>query len=412
MYFVPHPVWPANTGARLRNYHLARQLAASASVTFVEMRRTGEAYNAPPADSGLDRVVTLHKESTYTPIKLARGLAGPLPITVLNCWSSASASLLAEVMCAEEFDTVQIQGVHLMEYLPTIQTARGRPKVLVDWHNIESELMWRYSKTTVNPLKQLIARRTAGLLEHAEERLLRNCDSHIVTSELDRQELLARQSGSNIRVIPNGVDTASYAKSNSNMQKDGDSTQARSSILFVGSMDYHANIDAVSWFTREIWPEIARSNPELHFTIVGRNPPAQVRALADNRIHVTGTVDDVRRFYSSALMAVVPLRSGGGTRLKILEAMAAGTPVISTRLGAEGLVVEHNKDILLADDGPEFLTAVNQLLSSEETHKRITQSARTLVGGVYDWNIIGKQLLEVHKNLVNRYAADSLQQDY
>ena len=105
-------------------------------------------------------------------------------------------------------------------------------------------------------------------------------------------------------------------------------------------MDYHANIDAVTWFSRTAWPEIAPKHPDLHFTIVGRDPAPAVRALASDRIHVTGTVDDVRPFYASAVAAVVPIRSGSGTRLKILEAMAAGVPVISTRLGAEGIEVE------------------------------------------------------------------------
>jgi polysaccharide biosynthesis protein PslH len=338
MYFVPHPLRPANTGARLRNYHLARQLAALASVTFVEMCSVDEEDSTPPADSLLAGVVTLHKNRTYSAFNIVRGL------------------------------------------------------------------MWRYSRTSPNPIKQVVARRIASLMERAEERLLVSYGSHIVTSERDRQELLARQPGANIRVIPNGVDTAFYAAKNADAQRQHDLRQAKPTILCVESINYHANIDAVSWFTRVMWPEIARANPDLQFTIVGRNPPPQVRALASNRVHVTGTVDDVRGFYSSALLAVVPLRSGGGTRLKILEAMAAGVPVVSTKLGAEGLDVEHDKNILLADDPPEIVAAVNRLVSSAETRKKLSETGRALVASVYAWATIGKQLFGLHEKLVKTHS--------
>jgi len=164
-------------------------------------------------------------------------------------------------------------------------------------------------------------------------------------------------------------------------------------------MDYHANIDAVTWFSRTAWPDIARNHSDLELTIVGRDPAPEVRALASDRIRVTGTVDDVRPYYSSAVAAVVPLRCGSGTRIKILEAMAAGVPVVSTRLGAEGIDVEHNVHILLADSGPEIAAAVHRVASSAETRNRILQAARALVCRAYDWSVIGKRLYGIHADL-------------
>ena len=129
-------------------------------------------------------------------------------------------------------------------------------------------------------------------------------------------------------------------------------------------MDYHANIEGVIWFTREIWPEIAEKHPELELIIVGRHPSRAVWALAAERIRVTGTVEDVRPFYASAAAVVVPLRVGSGTRLKILEAMAAGVPVVSTRLGAEGIDATHDIHLLLVDDRFEMVAAIDQIASS------------------------------------------------
>ena len=409
LYFAPHQFWPINTGARLRDYQLARQLAAHSSVTFVEMRHAGEEPHIPPDDSGLASVVTLDKDRTYTPSKILRGLAGPTPVTVLNCWSLQSASQLADVMRSRQFDTVQIEGVHLMEYLPIIQKAPGSPAIVIDWHNIESEMMRRYAETTGNWVKKIAAKRTAKLIERAEERLLEINATHTVTSERERQKLLARRPGANIRVIPNGVDTCFYtAKKIAEASLRSGQGDSKPTILFVGSMDYHANIDAVTWFSRTAWPEIARNYPDLQFTIVGRDPAPEVRALASDRIRVTGTVDDVRPFYATAVAAVVPIRSGSGTRLKILEAMAAGVPVVSTRLGAEGIEAEDDVQVLLADTGEEVAAAIGRIASSAETRVCLSTAARALVCEVYDWSKIGARLHGIHADLVDSRSLRTL----
>jgi polysaccharide biosynthesis protein PslH len=400
LYIAPHQIWPTNTGARLRDYQLAQQLALCSSVTFMEMRQATEEQHAAPDDSRIARIVTLNKSRTYSPTKILRGLIGPIPITVLNCWSSRAASQLVDVLRSYQFDTVQVEGLLLTEYLPIIREAQGCPAVIVDWHNIESEMMWRYVKTTGNWLKRIAARRTARLIERAEDLLLDNHVTHTVTSERERQKLLTRRPGANIHVIPNGVDTSYYtARTISEVTRRRGQAHSKPTILFVGSMDYHANVDAVRWFSRVSWPQIALNHPEMQFMIVGRNPRPEVRALASDRIHVTGTVDDVRPFYAPALAVVVPLRSGSGTRLKILEAMAAGVPVVSTRLGAEGLEVEDGAHLLLADSGQEIASAVNRVASSTELQVRLSQAGRALVCGIYDWTIIGEKLYGIHERL-------------
>jgi glycosyltransferase involved in cell wall biosynthesis len=411
LYFAPHEFWPINSGARVRDYQLARQLASRSLVTFVEMRHAGEQQQIPPDDPDLISVVTVDKSRTYTPSKILRGLAGPTPITLLNCWSLQAAFQLADVLRSDQFDTVQIEGVLLMEYLPIVWEALGSPAIIVDWHNIESEIMWRYAKTNGNWAKKIVAKRTARLIERAEDRLLHTCATHTVSSERERQKLLARCPGANVQVIPNGVDTSFYTskKIDEAYQRSGQGTPNQT-ILFVGSMDYHANIDAVTWFSRAAWPEIARNYPDIHFMIVGRDPVPEVRALDSDRIHVTGTVDDVRPFYASAVAAIVPIRSGSGTRLKILEAMAAGVPVVSTRLGVEGIEAEDDVHLLLGDSGPEIAAAVHRIASSAETRCRLSHSARALVCRTYDWRAIGKRLYEIHAALVESWTASSVRE--
>lgn len=405
LYVAIHQLWPLTTGARLRDYHLARQLASRCSLTFFEILHEGDSENArPPDDTGFAEIISIRKDRGYTGTKLLRGFIGPKPIHIVNLSSVRISAVLTDILTRHRFDAVQIENIQLSQYLPVIQNAPGRPSVLADWHNIESEVMSRYAGTASGFFRRIVGRRTAGLLRSVERQYLEECRAHTVPSERERRTLLEWSPNANVQVIPNGVDVGHFTP-----QAKCDSG-ARPSLLFVGSMDYHANIDAVRWFCDRIWPEVAKRHAELDFTIVGRNPSSEVRALASARIHVTGTVEDVRPFYNQALAVVVPLRVGGGTRLKILEAMAARVPVVSTRLGAEGIDAQHDVDILLADTVQETIAAIDRVVMSLETRERLVEAAHQLVDRRYDWSIIGDQLYRIHCNLIQEATPSPLSQ--
>ncbi len=396
LYFSPRQCWPRDTGAKLRDYYLASQLAARCPVTYLGLRDPAEASSEPPADSGFAAYHAVEREATYTVSKLVRGLIGPTPLTVLNYSSARVSRILADILQAGSFDAVQIEGVHLSAYLPVIRAAASRPVILSDWHNIESEILHRYSQVNPSPMRRAYAWRTASLLEAAETQLLDACDVHTVTSEREHGRLQARNPAAEIHVVPNGVDVQYFAA------PETDPGAPRTSLLFAGSMDYSANVDAAVWFVNDIWPELSRQHPALSFTIVGRDPKPEVRALAADRVRVTGTVPDVRPYYAGALAAVVPLRFGSGTRLKILEAMAAGIPVISTRLGAEGLDLEDGAHLLLADSASEMIAAVSRLAASPELWLRLSRSGREVVSRLYDWRALAENLYRIHCAAVER----------
>ena len=352
-----------------------------------------------PANSHLfEKIVATRKSRSYTAGKLIRGLTGPLPLTVVNYSSPEVTDCLASLIASRPFDAVHLVSSHLFSYLEIFRSARPAPAVLLDWHNIESELMSRYASETGSLAKKLVAHRTAGLLHRVESRLLRECDTHTVVSEREKSELAGRCPNASIEVIPNGVDTAAF-----NLPRADDS--AKNSILFVGSMDYHANIEAVTWFAQDIWPGIANQFPAQRFTVVGRSPARQIQGLASERILITGTVEDVRPYYADALAVVVPLRVGGGTRLKILEAMAMGVPVISTRLGAEGITATHELNILLADSVEEMIAGVARIVREPELRRRLSVEGRRLVLEEYDWNSIGDRLHGSYLRLLESRAA-------
>lgn len=401
LFFAPHQLWPLTTGTRVRDFHLARALAKHHEVTFLELLHPNDEAETGGPDAGFVRVVTASRGRTYSPGRLLRGLTGPLPVTAWNCYSGEAAKQLERLLEEQRFDAVHIVGSPLAAYLPLVLRAPGRPAVLMDWHNIESVLMRRYAQSAPSLAHRLFALRTARLLEKLENRLLTVCGAHVTVSQNDRQALLERCPGARVYCVPNGVDVRHYWEIyEANMSgAGGEPRNTRRRLVFVGSMDYFANIDGVRWFCQRVWPELEAKHPDLDFVIVGRNPAPVVRALASPRVMVTGEVEDTRPFYHGAAAAVVPLRVGGGSRLKILEAMAAGVPVVSTRLGAEGLELEPERHLLLADSPEHFAQAVSTLLSGLSQRRQIAQEAHALVCERYDWGRLGEQLAQIHCEL-------------
>lgn len=386
-------MWPPDTGARLRNFHLADALAKRCAVTLAQLRPAQEPATDGDGFRNFERVLTFERDRGYTPAKILRGIAGPSPLPVLNYHSPRVVESLRQLFAQERFDAVQIASVHLLPYAGLIAALTPRPEIVVDWHNIESELMRRYAASEANLAKKLVAYRTATLLEGAEARLLKIAKIHTAPSERERKILLARGDANEVHVIPNGVDVKRFLSINQDVCGSGSNQ-----VLFVGSMDYHANIDGVTWFVNQIWPKVQADFPELTLSIVGRNPGPEIQRLASATVRVTGTVPDVLPFYDHALAVVVPLRVGGGTRLKILEAMAAGVPVVSTRLGAEGLDIRHEANILLADSPYDIAAALTRLKNEPALWRSLTENARNLVSSKYDWDTLGAELYRIHQH--------------
>jgi polysaccharide biosynthesis protein PslH len=406
LQLAPRVCWPLDTGAKLRNYHLGRVLSEHARVSLLAFIHDRE----PPAIPGsfYQQVRTVRREPGYTFTKILRGAVSRTPLPLLNYTTESMRRALEGVLAETDFDIVQVESIHLMGYLPIIRAARRQPLIICDWHNIESELMSRYSEREGNIIRRSYARRTARLMRNFEQRALDEFDAHVSVSERDAERLSNLESKARIFVIENGVDAAHYSEEQLEhayvawrAQQVPSNSPIRNRILFVGSMDYHANIDGVVSFSREVWPHLRERKLDLTFTIVGRDPAPEVRELAlIPGIEVTGTVDDVRPFYREAIAAVVPLKVGGGSRLKILEAMAAGVPVVSTTLGAEGLEVTHDKNILIADTADKMIETIIKLIEKPEQRKQLREAGRSLISNRYDWTKVGESLLKCYVGLL------------
>ncbi|WP_437968946.1 glycosyltransferase family 4 protein [Sorangium sp. So ce260] len=409
LYFAPRACWPLDTGAKLRNWHFVRQLSRFARVTYLSFAddgavrngraRMGGAGPAPQPMSDIariaDQVLTLTQERPNSLGKILRGAVGELPLVVLNYTTSAMRQELARVLDEGQFDAVQVESVHLAGYLPVLRAARDRPLLLCDWHNIESEVLSRYSKHAPDPLRGLAAFALASQLAGFERKVLGQFDAHLTVSERDRAKLLALRPGLRAFAVDNGVHVDAFPAG-----AGGAAPGPRRRVVFVGSMDYRPNAQAIVAFARDLWPAIHAARPAWRLTVVGRNPGPEVRALgALPGVEVTGTVPDVRPYYADALASVVPLRIGGGSRLKILEALAAGVPVVSTQLGAEGLALRDREHAIITRTVEEIGGALLELDADPGLRARLCAAGRALVQSRYDWSVVGDTLAGIYQEL-------------
>jgi len=389
LFVSPRLCWPLLSGARLREYHLGRALGERAEVAYVSFAAPGVAVPAAADLPFFREIHVVPLQGRYSPLRIVRGLVGRWPIGVVNYTRAAMKSALAGILARRRFDLIHLESTHLAAYVPFLQAATATP-VVFDWHNIESELFRRYSENVTSLPRKVYAGITARRMAATENWLLHNSLGHLVCSVRERQQLLALAPTARVAVVENGVDADYFAASGV--------APSRHRIVFVGSMDYHANIEAAAWFVRRVWPRVSAAFPNWTLTLVGSNPAQAVLDLEETpQVEVSGTVDDVRPYYREAVAAIVPVLTGSGTRLKILEAMAAGVPVVSSSVGAEGLEVSPDKDILIADDADAWLPALRSLSSDPALARAIATSGREMVRSRYDWRSLGEGLYHTYE---------------
>jgi glycosyltransferase involved in cell wall biosynthesis len=306
-------------------------------------------------------------------VELLRGVAHPLPVSIFRWRSAPFARLLADLLARERFDRVVCDFLVSAVNLPT-------PKDCVLFqHNVETMIWRRLAGNERHPLKRAYLRAQAARMFRYERAVCRAARRVVAVSDVDAELMRDMYGIERVASIPTGVDTEYFARP-AGIGKTAD-------LVFLGSMDYLPNIEGVRWFVREILPLIHVHKPDCTLAVVGRQPPAEILNLAekDPRIRVTGTVPDVRPYLWGAPVSVVPLLSGGGTRLKIYESMAAGTAVVSTKVGAEGLIVNPPRDIRLADDPGQFALECLELLGNAPQRHSLAEAALRMVELRFSW---------------------------
>ena len=394
LWVKANKILPVTSGGDIRSYHIARQLARRNQLTFLS-------YYDGPSDARYEAELKAHfplaaaistgKREKRPLARLADYLAHglqPAPYAVSRFECPSVRRFLRRCSLERRADVVVCDFLDAAVNFPRDFRL---PSILFE-HNVEAEIWRRHWLTASNPIKRLLYRLEFQKMSAYEEAALKRFSHIIAVSEHDAELMSTSVDRSRITVVPTGVDLERF-------RPDPQARVLDQLVMFVGAMDWEPNIDAVEYFCREIWPQIKGRLPGARFRVVGRNPDPRLARFASESVEFTGLVPSVVEHLRQAAVVVVPLRIGGGTRLKIYEAMAVGKAVVSTAIGAEGLDVHHGRDILLADKPEEFAQAVVALLEDGETRRRYQQAARDLANQ-YDWTVIAGRFAEVLENAV------------
>jgi polysaccharide biosynthesis protein PslH len=396
---------PVDTGGKIRSYNIMKHLARAHELTLLSYygdRRDQSYENDIKNEFPAARTVftsSAHSTTLKESIDYLRRIFQSTPYAVAKFTHRSVQQLLLQLVTPARAD---IGVCDFLAASGNFRTILPIPTVLFQ-HNVETILWQRMAATESNVVRRLAYRMEATKMARHEHWALRHFHHIIAVSEHDRRQMLAMNENTSISVVPTGVDTGKYSlapAANSEPPK----------IVFTGSMDWEPNIDAVAYFCEQILPRLRSEIPNLTFQIVGRNPHSKVKRLAGDFVHVTGSVPSITEYLREAAVVVVPLRIGGGTRLKIFEAMAMGKAVVSTSIGAEGLDVQSGRDLIIADDPSGFANAVLRLLRDHELRQSYQHSAFQ-VAMRHDWSHIAQMFAAVLQDTIDNFKPTAVSKE-
>jgi len=392
---------PATDGGRIRVLNLLKQICKKNRVTFVAIEildtdRQGIEYlrNLGIDAHLIERTPDMPKltAKTISAGAIMRAVVRAQPVMVAKYYIPAMEATIRKLLHSREFDVIHFEMLHTGQYLQTLETLNI--PALLSLQNVDSSVWRRLFLRANNPIKKLAFFLQSRSFGHYEKKMCPLFSACSCVSEQDKKLLKGLCASLPIEVIPNGVDIQRYQPDHS-LEKEA-------TIAYTGSMDWQPNEDAVLYFHERIFPLILEKLPGSKFYIVGQYPTERIKRLAEHpNVVVTGMVEDTRPYFAKASVYVVPLRIGGGTRLKILEALAMEKAVVSTTIGYEGLHIIPDEDILVADDEEQFAELVIKLAKDEELRRQLGKKGRKTVEAKYDWSGIGEKLNDLYENLIS-----------
>ncbi len=396
LFLTPQLPYPPEKGTALRNWGLIDGLTGRHDVSLLSFRAPGREAELPlPLADACEQVVSVPQPERSLRDRLRDMVTTRRPDMACRLASPAYAQELADWLAREAFDIVQIEGIELAPYIEVIEDSHRDPRVVFDDHNCEYVLQRRAFLTDLRSPARWGGAAYSYVqwlrLRRYEAQVCRRADSVMAVSDADARALRRLIPHLRPTVVPNGIDTRRYHP------RSLGATVKPNSLVFTGTMDFRPNVDAVLWFAREVLPLVQVEVPDVHLYVVGQRPHPRLQPLQRNpAVTVTGWVEDVRPYIAEAELYVAPLRMGGGTRLKLLEAMAMGKAVVATRLGAEGYPLTDGREAVLADKPADFAEKVVSLLRSPPRRAALGERARVFVEERYDWRAIVPRVEQVY----------------
>jgi glycosyltransferase involved in cell wall biosynthesis len=386
LILTPRVPWPPTDGGRIAMARLAESLAragAEVEVLSLNPRKHRVAVEAPLPLQAVD----IDTSKLLAPS--LRALTGRAPFLVTRFVSADFRDALRAALRRFEPDLVQIESPFLLPYAGIVR-AESRARVVLRSLNVEFRIWESLARNEKSALRRLSLRRIASTLRDYEVRHLDTCDAIVPISAADAADFRNLGSTRPMHVAPCGVIPAA----------DREVAPEPWTAGFLGSLDYRPNQEAVQWLVDELWPRVMELEPKARLSIGGSAPPEWLRDRARGRsIDFLGYVEDAEAFMQRMAVVLAPLFAGGGMRIKVLEAMALGRPIVATPLGAGGIDVEDGRDIILAGDAASFAAALVRLLRDPEAATRLGNAARATVAARYDSDAIGRELLAFYRSL-------------
>ncbi|NOK59201.1 MAG: glycosyltransferase [Chloroflexi bacterium AL-W] len=401
----------------MRIYQLLRGLTAHHDVTCLTFVPDKQAEHALQPLHDICRVIGVTGPPPRTLLQRAwTTCTSKQPDMALRNASTAYAHTLRNLLTTRHFDIVQAESIEMADYLFVAnQTSQKhhagskkteRSRLILDQFNAEFMLQQRAFLTDIKQAHRWHAAGYSFVQWHKlwqyERQLLQQCDAVMAVSDEDRHTLQKLWPQATIQVVPNGVDTSHFHRQALLQEHAGWFSLGPPTLVFSGTLDFRPNIDALVWFTREVLPHIRKTIPHIQLLIVGKRPAPVVQQLAtDSAIHLVGSVSDTRPYIAGAAIYIVPMRIGGGVRLKLLEALSLETPVVSTHMGAEGVTgLHHGEHCWLADEPPQFAQTVLHVLEDSTLGQQVGAAGRTLVRSHYDWSVIIPKLEMLYTSMI------------
>jgi glycosyltransferase involved in cell wall biosynthesis len=377
--------YPPDNGSRIRAYNLIKALSAEHTVYLISLLQEDSSRESAGPLEDFCKVWSLHESRWFRPgtLRSVLGLFSRRPRSVVDTFDRRVRRSVEEAVKQTCPDVIVASTIGVAEYVPSDISV---PCVLEE-HNCEFAVMRRSAELSAGRLMQ--GRAWLGWKKAAmwEASVCRRFDTVVMVSDRDRDDLLAVASDlPSVQVVPNGVDTERYTPEGYDPEPGA--------VVYNGGLTYGANLDAVRFYADSIYPILRERMPGVKLMVTGRTPDVDLHGINDCAgIELVGYVDDIRTVLRHSSVCVVPLRQGGGSRLKILEAMASGVPVVSTTVGAEGIDCMPGKHLLIADEPGDFATAIQRVLTDHDLATRLSGEARALVVSNYNWTTIGKQFV-------------------
>lgn len=315
-------------------------------------------------------------------------LFSQLPYSIRWLSSDVYKKILNELLADNSYDVVWFDTISLAQY--NVTTKMDGPLKILNHHNIESDMMFRRAIKENNILKKLYYQIEAYKLKHYEKNEVCKFDVNVTCSPLDSKRMEFIAPGVVTHVIPNGVDTEFFLP-NSTIAPDP------YSLVFIGGMSWYPNRDAMLFFARQIWPLLKEAIPSIKMNVVGESPPQELLDLAkaDGNYHVHGFVDDVKKYFNDSAIYVCPISDGGGTKLKILDALAMAKPIVANPIACEGIDVVEGKNVLFAEKPMEYVYKISELINNSALRTELSENNRNLILDKYSYAVIGEELLNL-----------------